>query len=234
VADVVLVAADAWTGACRLLPAGPFREPLTALRRASVVVITCKMATDDRVDAVRRAVAAAAPAVPVAVLGLEAEALRPVRAFEAARPASSSPEALRPEAARPEAVRPDDAAARPLAALAGRHVLAVSAIGDPASFEARLRASGARVESRRWPDHHAFTAAECAALAADAGPETDVVCTLKDAVKLVAHWPRAAAPLWYVSQTIVVRTGAQALDGAVGRVLAARRAPETATPPTAG
>jgi tetraacyldisaccharide 4'-kinase len=211
VVDLVLVSADAWTGACRLLPAGPFREPLAALRRASVVVITRKVASDARVAAVRCAISAAAPSVPIAELGLEADGLRSAGELGAV-----------------------GGSARPLTALAGRRVLAVSAIGDPAAFEARLRATGAQVEPRRWPDHHAFTAAECAALASAAGPDTEVVCTLKDAVKLAPHWPRAAVPLWYVSQSIVVRAGASALDGAVGQVLAARGVPGSAAPPTAG
>ena len=33
--DIVLISADDWTSSHRLLPAGPYREPLSALRRAS-------------------------------------------------------------------------------------------------------------------------------------------------------------------------------------------------------
>ncbi len=42
VADLVLVSADSWDGRVRLLPAGPWREPLSALERATVVVVTRK------------------------------------------------------------------------------------------------------------------------------------------------------------------------------------------------
>ena len=35
-ADLVLVSADRWTPDVRVLPAGPWREPLTALRRATL------------------------------------------------------------------------------------------------------------------------------------------------------------------------------------------------------
>ena len=68
------------------------------------------------------------------------------------------------------------------------------------------------------------------ALLAQAEPSITVLCTLKDAVKLVPLWPRAGAALWYVSQTVVVEQGAEVLEQAVARVLSARGA----TVPTAG
>jgi tetraacyldisaccharide 4'-kinase len=216
VADVVLVSADAWTGATRLLPAGPFREPLRALRRASVVVITVKQASTAQVAAVEEAVRAVAPAVPRAVIALVADRLHQLPV-----------EGSAVDVGVPSATRPLDS-------LAGRAVLAVSAIGDPAPFEAALVNAGAQVRGRRFADHHAFTAAEAEALARDVPAGALAVCTLKDAVKLAPLWPRLAPPLWYVSQAIVVRRGAEALDGAVGRVLAAREAPSRTTRPTAG
>ncbi|HZS59356.1 MAG TPA: tetraacyldisaccharide 4'-kinase [Gemmatimonadaceae bacterium] len=60
VSDIVLLSADAWdgdVGRIRLLPAGPWREPLSALRRASAVIVTRKAADESRVDAVTRTVA---------------------------------------------------------------------------------------------------------------------------------------------------------------------------------
>ncbi len=76
VADIVLVSADRWTGKDRLLPAGPFREPLRALRRADVAVITVKAADSDAIDAVHQAITRAAPEVPCAVVRLVPGALR--------------------------------------------------------------------------------------------------------------------------------------------------------------
>jgi tetraacyldisaccharide 4'-kinase len=222
-ADLVLLSADAWDGHVRLLPAGPWREPLAALRRASVVVITVKTATEAQVRAVEAAVSSAAPSVPIAVLGLVPEALHRV-------PAAAPSHASSPVAA-DGAV---DDARQSLDALAGRPVLAVSGIGNPAAFEAALTARGARVTSRRFRDHHAFTRDEVADLAAAVPASGVAVCTLKDAVKLGPLWPRVAPTLWYVSQTIVVRSGAAALDAAVQRVLVARTAPDRTTRPTAG
>ena len=81
-----------------------------------------------------------------------------------------------------------------------------------------------------YQDHHDFVAGDVSDIVARAGPSATVVCTLKDAVKLVPLWPRAGAALWYVSQTVVVEQGAEILEQVVARVLAARRA----TTPTAG
>jgi tetraacyldisaccharide 4'-kinase len=50
VADVVLVSADRWTGSVRLLPAGPWREGLGALARATLLLVTRKMADLSRAE----------------------------------------------------------------------------------------------------------------------------------------------------------------------------------------
>ncbi len=42
--DLVLVAAETWTGTAPMLPRGPWREPLRALRRADVLVVTRRSA----------------------------------------------------------------------------------------------------------------------------------------------------------------------------------------------
>ena len=49
-----------------------------------------------------------------------------------------------------------------------------------------------------------------------------VLCTLKDAVKLGPLWPRAAPPLWYVSQRLELERGAGAMDAVLTAVLHAR------------
>lgn len=67
--DVVLVAAERWTDRPRLLPRGPYREPLRALKRADVVVVTRRRAGPDEAAAVARTVRERTP-VPVAVVHL--------------------------------------------------------------------------------------------------------------------------------------------------------------------
>jgi tetraacyldisaccharide 4'-kinase len=182
VVDVVLISADAWTGQVRLLPAGPWREPLSALGRASVIIITRKAADESRVAAVTRAIGSIGlPAAPVAVATLSLGALATV-----------------------------DGETRSLATLVGMTVHAVAGIGDSNAFFAQLAAAGVHVVPHAYADHHAFTAADAEALArASAG--APVVCTLKDAVKLTGRWPRQAGPLWYVSQRVEFERGREAV-----------------------
>lgn len=52
--DVVLVAAERWTRRPRLLPRGPYREPLRALARADVTVVTRRTATAEAAADVAR------------------------------------------------------------------------------------------------------------------------------------------------------------------------------------
>jgi tetraacyldisaccharide 4'-kinase len=215
ISDVVLVAADRWPAAVRLLPAGPFREPLSSLRRATAVVITVKAATASDIVRLRDVLERVAPEVPVATVRLVPSTIRSVTSASAH----------------------DDGGERAVPAehglgwLSGRRFLLVSAIADPAAFEAQVRDAGGRPTShQQYPDHHAFSASDVAGMLQDAGADGDVLCTLKDAVKLAPLWPRAGARLWYVSQTLVVDTGAEVLERECDRVLAAR----TTTVPTAG
>jgi len=200
VSDVVVVSADQWDGQVRLLPTGPWREPLAALRRASVVVVTGKAVSDDQREEVQAALVPWLGSAPVVQLRL-----RPV-ALEPAVPGASGGRLS-------------------LDALSHGQWMAVSAIGDPSAFDRQLHGLGARLNRHwRFPDHHAFTPGEAAALAAEAHGGTGVVCTLKDAVKLGALWPRAAVPLWYVSQVLEADRDAGILERECDRVLAARAA----------
>lgn len=89
VADVVLVSADRWNGRTRLLPAGPFREPMASLHRATLVLVTVKAAPQEQVQ---RAVQAArgVTAAPVLTVELQAGRLVPVGAECASPPVSGA------------------------------------------------------------------------------------------------------------------------------------------------
>ena len=193
-ADWVLVSADRWTGAPALLPAGPWREPLGALRRATIALVTRKAVSRERAWEIQRRIAETVPGLGVAIVSLELDAMR---------------------AATGDAVRP-------LEALAGARILLVSGIGDPAALRRQLEQRGAIVRERAHADHHAFTPAEVSALARSAAPDETVLCTLKDAVKLAPHWPRAATPLWYVSQRVNVEEGVRLLEKSLDALLDAR------------
>jgi len=198
-ADIVLLSADLWPAHVRLLPAGPFREPLGALSRASLALVTRKAATPEAAAVVERAIGEAAPGLSVARAHLAPDALVDVR----------------------------DGTRTALAELRGRKVLAICGVGDPAAFRAQLAAAGGDVVVRAFPDHHPFSDAEIASLAAEARGVTRagglVVCTLKDAVKLSSRWPSGTAALSYVSQHVILESGHEALDRLLTSVLHARR-----------
>jgi len=182
--DIVLVGADDWSERQRLLPAGPYRETASALARASVVIITRKVATGEKVARVEEFIHRAAPEVPVAVVRLELDDIVEVGAPK--REIHSS-------------------------ALSGRSVLAVSGIGNPGAFASQLEAIAARVVTMEFPDHHSFTTPEISEVARRARDFDYVVCTLKDAVKLGPQWPADAGPLWYVSLSVNVERGEAAI-----------------------
>jgi len=194
IADVVLVSADSWREHRHLLPAGPWRERLTAAHRASLVMVTRKAASIERADAVVEAVRRAVT-VPCAVVSLEPAELRET----------------------------NGSGVTTIDALRGQTVLAVSAIGDPSAFAAQLTARGAVVTPAAYRDHHQFGIGDAESLAADAKRYDRVVCTLKDAVKLGPLWP-GPSPLWYVSQRVVVERGDGALEGVLTTTLLARSA----------
>ena len=192
--DLVLVSADRWASAPRVLPAGPWREGLSALRRASMVLVTRKAASPATATAVADTIRHRFPGVPVGVAALR---------FQELRGAAGE-------------------STMPLEALAGARVLAIVGIGDPSAFLRQLAATDATVRAAVFPDHHAYTHTEAARLASMMAAGEIAVCTLKDAVKLSPHWPREAPPLWYVSQSVMVEEGREALDALLTRVLAAR------------
>lgn len=67
--DLVVVSAESWTSSPRLLPRGPYREPLKALDRADLVVVTRRRAGSDDAAQVARSVRSHCDA-PVAVARL--------------------------------------------------------------------------------------------------------------------------------------------------------------------
>jgi tetraacyldisaccharide 4'-kinase len=201
-ADVVVVSADLWSDLpVRLLPAGPFREPLSALRRAHLVIVTRKAATAARAAEVARQLTLASGGVPLAVVHLA-----PGRLNAWTGGASESIEALR-----------------------GQRVLAVSGIGAPEAFLAQVGAAGAQVQGASFGDHHAFAAYDVQQLVARAGLVDRVLCTLKDAVKLGPQWPAHAPRLWYLSQSVVVETGLASVEAVLDRLMSPAASPTPAS-----
>jgi len=153
--DLVLVDGRTGFGNGSLLPAGPLREPLGALRRAHAIVVTKSAGA----DALAPALARHAPGVPVFAATLTAREL--VRAEEG------------------------ELRAAPLGELLGRRVVAVSAVAQPHSFYELLGELEARpIEVLEFPDHHPYTNDDWQRITQAAHRAELVVCTEKDLVKL--------------------------------------------------
>jgi tetraacyldisaccharide 4'-kinase len=194
VVDIVLVSADQWAARRQLLPLGPWREPLDAIGRASLVIVTRKAADEARVAEVHRAIAGVAPTIPRMSVHLAPLGLRRVGGQEE----------------------------RPLSSVRDRDVRVLVGIGDPEAFIAQMRAEGARVTATVYPDHHPFSVGDVAQFVRDLPTDAVAVCTLKDAVKAGSLWPSGAPPLWYVSQRVRVERGVGGIDPLLDEMLAAR------------
>jgi len=155
---VLLDAGDPW-GGDQLPPRGRLREPVSALARASALLITKLSARPEEQIA----------AVTGRVRGLVGEL--PVRGARL----------------RPTRVRTSDGW-QGVEVLAGQRVLAFAGLGRPADFARVLEDAGAQVVATCWfADHHSYTRDEILRLEVEAQREGAVpVTTGKDAVKLPA------------------------------------------------
>jgi len=205
VADWVLISAEHPPEPARLLPAGPWREPTSALRRATIAIVTRKSASLEAASEVASRLAAT-HGVDCAIVHLT-----PNDVVDAREQRAIGLERMR-----------------------GVRALVVSAIGAPAAFAAQVRDLGvAQCDTLTFRDHHRFTEADITRIVHAATGADVVVCTLKDAVKLAPLWPRAALPLWYVSQRAEVERGEQLLAATLASVMSAR-ASSTSTAGHAG
>lgn len=159
--DVVLVNARDPFGGRRLLPLGDLREPLSALRRAHMVIITHA----DRVTA-----------ADLAQLREDIEKIHPgVTVLESAHEADHVLD-----------VRTEKK--HSLEHLKGKPVVALSGLGDPLSFETQLEELSAVVsQTWRYPDHHPYTEREMRSIEALRGG-LPLVTTAKDFVRLPDRW----------------------------------------------
>ena len=180
VRDLDLVLVDATCpfgpGAARraLLPRGLLREPPGALARAdALIVMRCDLVPAEELAALERELAALAPRRPIA-----RARHAPLRLWRAGEPSDAG-------------------------ALRGLAVDLVSGIGNPAAFEATVRALGAQVvEHRAFPDHHAYRPGDLEGLGA-----RPIVTTAKDGVKLARE---RRAP-WVLDVAIAIEHGEETL-----------------------
>lgn len=183
--NILVASAEQYRRTPWVLPAGPWREPFSALARADVIVVTRKRSPAAEAAALADRLARRWPETPVAVAHL---ALARLRGMISGR-------------------------GRPVQSLTGHAVLAVSGIADPESYAVQVRSSGASVQLAAYQDHHAYDERDVARLVQAAAGVDYVVVTEKDAVKLRARWPAdAPEPLvaeldvhWERNEAAVVR-----------------------------
>ncbi len=161
--NVLVVSAETTRAVRWPLPAGPWRESLDAVRRADLVIVTRKRASREAADMLAAELRAHFRG-PVVLAHLGLARLEGLLSGREVVPAS----------------------------LLGRRVVAASAIGDPGSFVAQIKATGAAVQVATWKDHHEYRQEDVAWLAHAARRADHLVITEKDAVKLRDQWPADA------------------------------------------
>lgn len=200
--EILVVSGRAPWGNGRVFPRGPLREPLSALARAGLVVVTnppTAAATSDIAHVLRRR-------------GSSATVLSG---------------GYRPTSVR----RGDHVRAEPPEALCGRKVLILAGLAAPGGFVATAEGLGAEVAGvAEFPDHHWYTSGDFARVAArvrETGAEA-VLTTEKDWVRL-REMPRGDVPFWVLSMRLDMGADsaalAQALADTLRRVAAGRRTP---------
>jgi tetraacyldisaccharide 4'-kinase len=160
-ANLVLVAAEDGAASPRLLPRGPWREPLAALERANMVVVTRKAASSATADAVAGQLYDIYPGLPQAQASLILSGLAPY---------DSRTNTL--------------GELRSLSGFQGR--LALAGVAKPETVWAQLSEAGAVIEEyRAFPDHYRYSQRDVEKIRQHSGSGA-IVATLKDAVKLSA------------------------------------------------
>ena len=155
--NILLIDASDPFGNRKLFPAGILREPIEAMQRADVVLLTRADSAGD-LDSLKRTISAHTPA----------------RIFTARH----APRSLVNVASGEE---------RPLASLRGTPVVAFSGIARPDSLVSLLKDLGAEIRAMAgYPDHYQYTKADLAGLVQRAGEHgaAMLVTTEKDGVRL--------------------------------------------------
>ncbi len=162
--DIVLIDATNPFGYDHLLPRGLLREPLTALKRADVVLIT-------RSDMVAESVLAAIDGRVRKIVPKLADRIARVEF-------------------RPSGLIDGQGHRYSVEELSEQPVMLVSGIGNPEAFAETCRKAGLRVEATQsFPDHHHYTKVDLIEIVERAASKgiNRIVTTVKDLVKIPAE-----------------------------------------------
>lgn len=163
--NIVLFAADALLGNGRVFPAGPLREPFSALNRADCFVITgVTPANETAVRAFERRLKRHFPTAPV---------------FPAPYVCGT-------------VFNPGDNNRHPAAILCDQPLLAFCGLGRPQGFFDQARRLSADTRTRAFADHHRYRPRDLEILSDEADKENRLLLTTeKDFVKIRDHLPQA-------------------------------------------
>lgn len=199
--DIVLIDGTNPFGNGHVLPRGILREPLEHLDRADLFVIT-------KIDQISRE----------AVMAITAK----LRQYNRTAPVALSihkPAAVVPFLSWNDGVHPAEAVPD---AFAAQPVIAVSALGNPLSFEQTLRDAGFTVaDVLRYEDHHRYDKADIRHMAEIANEKNCfLVTTEKDAVKLPADLVKEYdLPLYVLVINLEIVEGKEKIDAVLQSVL---------------
>lgn len=174
--DLVLINRERGFGNGHLLPAGPMREPLRAIRRADAAII----------------VSSGSPERDSAITARQMKLISEIATLHAT---------LRPRGL----IRYEQGnwVELPIA-MAGRRVLAVSGLADPSGFYTMLREVDTDlVGVLEYPDHHAYNSSDWQAIVKAAANADIVLTTEKDLVKL-EKFPFARDSLYALRLEVVM------------------------------
>ena len=187
--DLVLIHAQQGFGNGWLLPAGPLREPLSAIRRTDIVILTKGQNLQNQ--------------------NFQDQELRnPPLSFDTYdKPCFSAD--LRPTVL----IHPERGQwqALHILRLSGKKVMLVSGVADPSLFHRFVRETEADIiDVREFPDHHVYTQRDWQTIASASQKCDLIVTTEKDLVKL-EKFPFAAAKLVALRVEMVVKEANQLL-----------------------
>jgi len=195
-ASVVLVSAEEYTDRPRLLPRGPWREPLRSLDRATLVVVTRKRVSEQASVSVAQRLADRERAVPQARAYIGMAGLA---GYDASSGALGEAQALE----------------------GFQGTLAVAGVAHPESVWAQLRDAGVTVERRlAFPDHHRYSSEDVRKISSEAAGGV-LIATLKDAVKLGSVLDPAVA-VYVPVQEVLWESGRQEIDCLLAKLLERR------------
>lgn len=193
--DIVTIDATRPFGYGRLLPAGLLREPVTALRRADVVVITrCDQVDQDALTELER---------KLRQLNHQAVITRSIHAPLVARTADGEEISLKE--------------------LRNRKIFAFCGIGNPQAFFDTIKGVGCDpAGSKVYDDHHHYTPGDVADFCEEAGrSKADLILTTeKDWTKIDSRdAAKRNMPLAYLAVQIEFLAGQDRLEGLIENVL---------------